>query len=464
VCIYYFFDYILKKEVLMMNLKTTAIAAAVFSLSTLPTYAGSEIETLINMLHENGMVSDEQYGRLVAELKQNQTVVNEEKVEVQKQLAEATKPDDVEIKVKGGITVKTRDGKFSTKLGGRVQADGATYSGEPDMGNGTEIRRARIYLQGNMYYDWGYKLQYDFAHTGANGKGIADAFITYDGFDDLQLKVGNFKDPFMLQEHTSSKFTLFTERAVPAAFFAGRHIGVMASTSHKHWSLVGALVGESVSADLGEDDEGWGAGSRVTFSPINEKTKLVHLGVALNYRDPGDDDRARFKQTPESHVTGVNIVDTRIIANVDDYLKVGLEAAVTYGPFSAQAEYVTTSVNRSIGSDLDFDGWYVQTGYFFTGESRNYQNRGAFASVTPKGIVGEGGIGAWEFGLRYSSVDLSDADIDGGEADLMGAALNWYPTPTLRFSANYIDVLDIDGGANDGDEPSVFQVRSQWAF
>lgn len=84
--------------------------------------------------------------------------------------------------------------------------------------------------------------------------------------------------------------------------------------------------------------------------------------------------------------------------------------------------------------------------------------------MKPKGIVGEGGIGAWEFGLRYSAIDLSDSDIDGGEANLMGAALNWYPTPTLRFSANYIDVLDVDNGPKEGDEPSVFQVRSQWAF
>lgn len=263
-----------------MNFKSTIIAAAMLSLTTLPAYAGSEIETLINMLHENGMVSDEQYGRLVAELKQNQTVANEEKAQVKEQLAEATKPSDVEVKVKGGISVKTRDGKFSTKLGGRVQADAAKYSGDSDMGSGTEIRRARLYLQGKMYHDWGYKLQYDFANTGSNGKGIADAFITYDGFDDVQLKVGNFKDPFMLQEQTSSKFTLFTERGIPAAFAAGRHIGVMASTSHKHWSLAGALLGDKVNTDGGEnfDDEGWGASTRFTFAPINEKPKLYIWG------------------------------------------------------------------------------------------------------------------------------------------------------------------------------------------
>ncbi|PTB84698.1 hypothetical protein C9940_05915, partial [Pseudidiomarina aestuarii] len=32
----------------------------------------SELRLLIDMLHENGMVSEEQYGRLLAELEQNQ--------------------------------------------------------------------------------------------------------------------------------------------------------------------------------------------------------------------------------------------------------------------------------------------------------------------------------------------------------------------------------------------------------
>jgi phosphate-selective porin OprO/OprP len=148
---------------------------------------------------------------------------------------------------------------------------------------------------------------------------------------------------------------------------------------------------------------------------------------------------------------------------VKDFYKVGAEIATVQGPFSAQAEYITTSVNRNSGTDLDFDGWYVQTGYFLTGESRNYKN-GAFGGITPKANVGEGGIGAWELALRYSTLDLTDADIDGGEADSITLGLNWYPTPALRFSANYVDVLEVDGGTHDNEEPKIFQVRSQWAF
>lgn len=449
-----------------MMLRKTLIASAIFSSFMGTAYAGSEIETLINMLHENGMVNDAQFGRLQAELKQNQLSDSEEKKAVQKQLSEATKPSDVEVQVKGGVTIKTRDGQFSTKLGGRVQADAATYSGQPVMGDGTEIRRARLYLEGIMYSDWGYKLQYDFASTGANGKGIADAFITYNGFDNLQLKVGNFKDPFSLQEQTSSKFTTFTERALPSAFSAGRHIGVMASTKQQHWSLAGGVFGDSLTATNGtthDQDEGWGLGARGTFAPLNEKGKVVHLGLGINYRDTGGLGSTSFKQQAETHISGINIVDTGTIANVQDFYKVGAEFATVIGPFSAQAEYITTSVSRNNASDLSFDGWYAQAGYFFTGESRNYK-KGAFGGITPKASVGQGGIGAWEVALRYSTLDLIDKDIDGGDVDAYTVGLNWFATPTLRFSANYVDVLNVKGGAYNNQEPSLFQVRSQWAF
>ena len=448
-----------------MKLKTTVFLASLAAFTTMPAQAGSEIETLINMLHENGMVSDDQYGRLMAELKQNQTAAVAERVEVNQKLAEATKPSDIEITTNGGLTVKTRDGKFSTKIGGRVQADAATYAGDPELGNGTEIRRARFYLEGVMYHDWGYKLQYDFANTGSNGKGIADAYISYDGLDNLQIKAGNFKDPFSLQEQTSSKFVSFTERSLPSAFAAGRHIGVMASTAQQYWTLAAGLFGDTLTAS-GADidkDEGWGAGARATWAPINEASKVFHLGLGLNYRETGGDNKVRFREQPESHVAGIDIVDTGDILGVSDFLKVGAEVATVYGPFSAQAEYITTSVKREGGSDPDFDGFYVQAGYFLTGESRNYK-AGKFGSIRPIAIVGEGGIGAWELALRYSTLDLTDTGIDGGEADAITLGLNWFPTPTLRFSANYVDVLEVDGGTYDDHEPSAFQVRSQWAF
>ena len=122
------------------------LIAAIIGLSVSVSSQASELETLINMLHENGMVTDEQYGRLMDELAENKAANEQEKAKLDEKLADATKPSDIEISTQGGLTLKSRDGQFSTKIGGRLQVDAATYGGSPDMGDGTDIRRARLYL------------------------------------------------------------------------------------------------------------------------------------------------------------------------------------------------------------------------------------------------------------------------------------------------------------------------------
>ena len=447
----------------MMSKKIAVLTATICLIFSGQALAGSEVETLIKMLHAKGIVDEAQYGRLMDEIRGSaeKTRADQEKARVEKekmqtQLDEAT---DIDFIVdKGGIQIKSSDGEFSAKIGGRVQVDGAWYDGDgADMGNGTEIRRARLYLQGNMFTDWGYKFQYDFTGSGKNG--IKDAFLTYNGFDSIELKVGNFKNPFMLQEQTSSKYIIFTERALPDAFTDGRHIGVMASTKHKHWTAALGFFGDTVK----QSDGGWGVTGRTTYAAINEKTRVIHLGGAVSYRDTGDKESIRFKQQPETHVAGTNIVDTGNIAKGENYLKLGAEFAAVEGPFSIQSEYIWTTVGRENGDDLDFNGWYAEVAYFLTGESLNYKN-GKFGAVSPISIVGRDGIGAWQIATRYSSINLNDQDISGGEADSFTVGLNWFPTSTLRFSANYVNVLDVDGGIHDGEEPSLVQVRGQWAF
>jgi phosphate-selective porin OprO/OprP len=429
-----------------------------------PVHAGSEIESLIKMLHENGTVSDEQYQRLVAELEQNQLQVQQEKQQLAEQIAETQSPNDVQVSIKGGgLNLQTRDGQFTTRLGGRLQLDTASYSGKPEMGDGTEVRRAYLTLQGTMYNDWGYRFQYNFASTGADGKGILDAYIDYTGFDALNLRVGNFKKPFSLHEAVSDNYTTFTERALPAVFSPGRRLGVMASQEEKDWTWAIGAFGDKVEAKGGQNDEEWGWGARATMAPINQDGKLVHLGLSTNYRDTADAGTVRFKSAAETHVSVVNLVDTGDITDTENVWKHGLELATVLGPFAAQAEYITSHVQRDNADDLDFDSWYAEMSYFLTGESRPYK-KGKFAGPKPKTTVGQSGIGAWQLALRYSTLDLSDHELDGGEMDAMTLGLNWFPTPTLRFSANYVDVLDVDGGSQDGNEPSVVQLRSQWAF
>jgi len=434
--------------------------------------AGSEMQTLIDMLHENGMVSEAQYQRLQSEIQQNsaeqeakanalaerEKALDARQAELEQQVAKQQKTG-VEMVPQGGLAVRSKDGDFETKVGGRLQIDAATYSGDGEYGDGTRIRRARLSLSGKVYRDWGYKIEYDFA-----GDTLNDAFIAYNGLQNYSFMAGNFKDPFILEQLTSANNVTFIERSlVSGAFDAGRHIGAMAERNSQHWTVAAGLFGDRVNDSGGADDEGWGWGTRATWAPVNQAGKLLHVGAGLNYRDLQPNNTVRFRQQPETSIAGVNVVDTSDLQNANSQFKSGLDIAVTLGQFSAQGEYLRATVEVDNGSDADFSGWYLQSSYFLTADSRPYKH-GSFGMIKPTHPLGKGGYGAWELTARLSNVDLNDGLIDGGEADSMTLGVNWYPVGGLRFSANYVDVLDVDGGPQDELEPKVFQLRSQWAF
>jgi phosphate-selective porin OprO/OprP len=368
------------------------------------------------------------------------------------------------------VKISSDDGKFETTLGGRVQVDAAWYNEDNvDLGgNGTEFRRARLFVKGTMYDVWQYKGQYDFA---GNETTMKDAYIRYAGFP-FKITVGQFKQPFGLEELTSSKYITFMERALPTeAFATSRRIGLGTNYAADDWTLAASVYGREEGDDTqGDGDEGYGLGARLTWAPWNEKTRLLHLGIAGAYENPNDN-AMRFRARPEWHQANTRLVDTGGIPDPDEFTRYGLEAATVFGPFSLQGEYIGVSAESETVDDADFDGWYVYGSWFLTGESRNYK-KGAFSRVTPKSTVGKGGgLGAWELAVRYSTIDLDDGGIQGGEEDNITVGLNWYATKYVRFMANYV-MADADPvrsglvvpGQYDDDDHDVFQVRAQIDF
>ena len=88
----------------------------------------------------------------------------------------------------------------------------------------------------------------------------------------------------------------------------------------------------------------------------------------------------------------------------------------------------------------------------------------SYGKIKPGTVVGKGGMGAWQLAVRFSSVDLNDNDISGGDVQNLSFGLNWYANNNIRMSANYVKVIDVQGGAGDGDEPEALQMRAQLEF
>ncbi len=425
--------------------------------------AGLSNEQLLNILLENGAINQAQHDELTK-------LAQEDSEAAQKKLA-----DEVKVSVKGGqLKFKSGDDEFKFQVGGRIMVDTAWYNADDnvdpslDWGNGTELRRARLFMKGTVWNNWHFKLQYDFAGDGE----IKDAFIKYTGLKQytdipLDIIVGNYKEPFSLEELTSSKYITFMERALPNAFAPGRNIGVglnsYGNVLNGGWSAAAGWFTDGVDNENDDgNNESNAVAGRLTFAPIANKTEVVHFGGAVEYRNY-DDSTIRFRSRPEAHTAEHRMVDTKSFL-AQDTLKWGLEAAGVYGPFSVQGEYIQTNVtdvNRT-GRDADLYGWYAYGSWFITGESRNYSaKKGAFGRVKPKGIVGKGGWGAWELAGRYSSIDLTDGPLNGFKENDITIGLNWYATPTIRFMANYV-IADSDNPKFN--DPDIFQLRGQIDF
>lgn len=443
-------------------------------LLTNPVYGGTEaLLDLLKVLRDRGTISQDEF-----EILRNAAMADEEKAvakqkQLKKEVAEANQ-DSVKVKTDyKGLTVESADGDFKFNVGGRIQADANFFDEDvSDLGSGAEIRRIRLRTQGTMWRVWDYKLQLDFAEGETE---INDAYIKFNGLKPVSFTLGHQKVPISLQSMTSSNWQVFQERALIDSFLDNedigrRRLGLNVGTHGNNWTVNGGFFGEGTD-DAGKSNENWGVAGRVTFAPIAEATRVVHVGGAAYYRNFEHDPELAFSNRPEAHIAGTRLVNTGVISEADELLLLGGELSTVWGPFHAQGEYLRAEVGRENGlPEPDFDGWYLQAGYFLTGESRNYEvNKGRYNRVIPKGIVGQGGWGAWEIAFRYSTIDLENNGFLGGEEDNFTVGLNWWATPSLLFRANYVRAepdpnSEATGLGGIDEDVNIYTLRGQIVF
>lgn len=439
---------------------STALAGAVL---TGPVLAGQPVEARVQKLEAT-----------ILELQRELDAVKQEQAET------AAKPAaELPVVFKGGPSIEAADKSWSFKVRGRIEADAAFYdneSGPIDYNDGTELRRARLGVEGKVFTDWQYRLEADFADastdTGGNEIDVKDAFISYAGLENTKITLGQHKTPNSLSQLTSSTDLLLTERPLAVEAFNHRVTaggdykpGLSISYTGENYTLTGGIFGANFAqTGFSGNDESWGLAARATFAPVNEKTAVLHLGASGYWRDTGGNGAVRFRSGPEVSTVDANrLVDTGALT-AESYSSGGLELAGLYGPVYAQAEYLIASVDRPGGlADADFDGGYVTLSWALTGESRNYKN-GVFSRVKPANpfSLKSGGAGAWEVAARYSTIDLNDGAVLGGTEDNYAAGINWYPNDYLRFALDYVRFDADRAGVNNEGSAVVSRIGVSW--
>ena len=104
----------------------------------------------------------------------------------------------------------------------------------------------------------------------------------------------------------------------------------------------------------------------------------------------------------------------------------------------SDGSFETVAVDRPDLNDPSFDGYWIAASWVLTGEMRSYNKKsGTFGSVPIARTVYQGGKGAWEVRARWSSIDLSDGLVEGGEMDVASLGVNWWLTPIFSGGMDY---------------------------
>jgi phosphate-selective porin OprO/OprP len=353
---------------------------------------------------------------------------------------------------KTGMKLDSTDGAFKLSIFGRIQNDWTFWDSEREVTDtlgqthsATEFRRARLGAGGTVYKNVVYKFEADFANGAVN---FADAFIELkDPFmgSGVNFRVGHFDEPMGLDRLTSSKYSTFIERGLQETFVPARNTGFMflgQALENRLSYFAGAFRdANGAGDDLNNANQGeHNLTARVAGRPwVNEGgDSYVHLGGSISHRN-NSNETAQLRSRPETHV-GPFFVDTGSMTDIDTSDLYGLEAAAVLGSFQVVGEIFNYSTNGIDGvEDRDFGAQSIYVSYFLTGETRAYETAGArFDRIKTKKNFGADGMGAWEVALRYSTIDLDDGSIDGGELDDITFGLNWYLNPNTRIMLNVI--------------------------
>jgi len=394
---------------------------------------------------------------LEARNKQLETEAAETQTRVQKVEVRAAK----EVQPGPAPTFSDVNGGFTFHPRGTLQLDYAAYhsrAGGYDYNNGTDIRRGRFGFDGTAWGVWKYRIEAEFVKNTTN---LLDAYIQYAGFKNVLITVGQQKAPYGLEANGTDALATFLERGMANSAFgavgAERRVGatVAITPTPQIIAAVGIFgAGEGVQRNATTPDETYGVNGRVTFEPINDVDKLVHVGVsAYHVSDFAARTISNLGDRPNTRVDG-GLIESLSFApittgpaagqtrGVKDATYWGAEAAGVYGRFSVQGEYNHLHINRYDNVvDPNFDGFYVFGTVFLTGESRTFKN-GTVDRVKPFNDFNPaaGHWGAVELAVRYDRLNLTDLALSPLDHNAYSwtVGLNWYLNPNTRFIVNYI--------------------------
>lgn len=284
-----------------------------------------------------------------------------------------------------------------------------------------------------------------------------DVFANYQQFDAVQVRGGQFKLPFSLDENTGPTNLDFVYRSLAARVLApGRDRGVM---------VHGRVLERIVRYELGLfDQDGRNARSRNPERVSGARTLAGRVVVQpfRSSKSVAADLQAGLAFTSSDVPAGVRSL--RGLTTFEETLfdrdlwvqgrrqRTGFELRWRPGPFSLKSEYIRVTTERRGQSVEDTDlsplratGWYVSGTWAITGE------RKAAGLNKPRRPFMRGGVGAFEAAVRVERLTFDSLGTDSTpsfsvRADVVEAASDrvttiggsWYLNQWVKIQLNAV--------------------------
>jgi phosphate-selective porin OprO and OprP len=370
----------------------------------------------------------------------------------------------------GAFTLESASGRNSIQLTGRMHLDyrDSDIDGSGDLGGGRvddrdtasladqfELRRARLGVKGKFANDFKYEIVGNLPGTAT----IDVAFLDFAKYEQAQIRVGKFKQPFGLEQLISSNNITMLERSYVDQTVPGKKLGIQAMGSPiKGITYAGSVFqNNDTELNIGPDGKSSLAGrATLNFAEImGNKEMVMHVGIAglENNYAVGTSSSSQTSSTITTTQTQRGSISSfrsagRGLANVfrgqvngepcvspgpgttyacpSEYSAsvkqraLGLEGIYATGPFKLMGEYSQGDYRGTQGANsvsYDTKTYYLEAGFFITGEkyADSYKN-GVFSSFKPKNEfdLDKGHWGAVELAFRAEGFDVDDTKVNGG--------------------------------------------------
>jgi phosphate-selective porin OprO/OprP len=400
----------------------------------------------------------------------------------------------------GAYTLESANGRNSISLTGRMHLDyrfNDAYTGgagddrdSQSLSDQFELRRARLGVKGKFANDFKYEIVGNLPGTAT----VDVAFLDWAKYDAFQVRTGKFKQPFGLEQLTSSNNIALMERSYVDQTVPAKKVGlqVMGSPKAGYTYALSTFQPHDTELNIAGGDRFSGAArGTINFAEImGNKEAIMHLGLAgldenytiatstssqtsdaaasatrgtiSSFRTSGRGLNNAFRgQVGGAACNGSGWSCTSEFSASVRHKAIGLEGIFASGPFKLAGEYSQGDYrgNQAANStSYDTKTYYLEAGWFLTGEkyASSYKN-GVFSSFKPNNDfdIDKGNWGAIELLARAEGYDVDNIAFTGSNGRVQGSVngsstgsteagaktytggVRWILNPNVVLKANY---------------------------